>query len=158
VRKAVGSMVLVALAIYLFTKGALVMRPRETTAALWALIAALMHACCGSSSTNDGTAFEERREGDLVSECDGHERGEGDVDPGVLDHAQVLGVKPRQFSGLLLGQFTLFSKLPKTKTEAFLSGSDRLLQGGTKPHLRRAMISCETLPNRHNTGLRHRKT
>ncbi len=51
-RKAVGSMVLLGLVIYLFVKGALVMRPKETVAALSALLAALAQACSGSPSTS----------------------------------------------------------------------------------------------------------
>lgn len=49
-RKAIGSTVLLSLVLYLFAKGALVMRPRETVAALSALIAALVQACSGQGA------------------------------------------------------------------------------------------------------------
>lgn len=47
--KFVGRCTILGLIIYLFVKGALVLRPRETVAALSALIAALASACCGGS-------------------------------------------------------------------------------------------------------------
>lgn len=47
--KFVGRCTILGLIIYLFVKGALVLRPRETVAALSALIAALANACCGAS-------------------------------------------------------------------------------------------------------------
>jgi hypothetical protein len=129
-------MVLLGLAIYLFARGALVMRPRETVAALSTLIAALVHSCCGADpSANDRAALEERREGDLVGDCQGSQRGERDVDPAVFDHAQVLGVKPGEFGGSLLGQVPLFSKLSKSKPQAALSTFDWLLEGRTQPDL-----------------------
>lgn len=106
VTKTVGRCTLSALIVYLFVKGALVLRPAQTAAAMSALITALIRACGAStsptSSPEDGAALEERQQGDLVSHGQGYERREGNVDPGVLDDAQVLGVKARQFGGLLL--------------------------------------------------------
>lgn len=48
ITKSVGRCTLFALVVYLFVRGALVLRPAQTAAALSALIAALMHACCGT--------------------------------------------------------------------------------------------------------------
>jgi hypothetical protein len=154
-RKAIGSTVLVSFVIYLFAKGALVMRPRETVVALSALIAALAQACSGqasddrheqlasksnlsvstSRSPQDRASFEERGQRDPVGHGQGHERREGHVDPTVLDHAQVLGVKPGQLGGLFLGQLALFTELPKPKAETALGSLDWLPQSGTRPHL-----------------------
>lgn len=47
--KFVGRCTILGLIIYLFVKGALVLRPKEIVAALSALIAALVNACCGST-------------------------------------------------------------------------------------------------------------
>lgn len=49
--KFVGRCTILGLIVYLFVKGALVLRPKETVAALSALIAALVNACCGTSGT-----------------------------------------------------------------------------------------------------------
>lgn len=48
--KFVGRCTILGLIIYLFVKGALILRPRETVAALSALIAAQASACCGGTS------------------------------------------------------------------------------------------------------------
>lgn len=50
ISKFVGRCTLLGLVVFLFVKGALVLRPRETVAALSALIAALVQACCGATS------------------------------------------------------------------------------------------------------------
>lgn len=52
VSKFVGRCTILGLIIYLFVKGALVLRPRETVAALSALIAALANARCGGSTAD----------------------------------------------------------------------------------------------------------
>ena len=139
ISKAVGRLVLVGLVIFLFIKGALVLRPKETMAALSALIAALVHACCGpstnSSSAQNGAALEERREGELVRHRQGDQRGEGDVHPSVLDHAEVLRMQAGQFGGFFLRQLALFPELPKSESETLLSGSYRLLEGRAKSDL-----------------------
>lgn len=49
--KCVGRCTILGLIIYLFVKGGLVLRPRETVAALSALIAALASACSGGRSS-----------------------------------------------------------------------------------------------------------
>jgi len=136
VSKFVGRSVLVAFVLYLFVKGALVLRPKDTTAALTALIAALVHACSpGAPSADDRAAIEESRKGDLVGECQSHQRGEGDVDRPVFDDAQVLGVKPGEFGGSFLGQVPLFTNLPQTKPEPSLGAFDGLLKTRAKPDL-----------------------
>lgn len=58
--KFVGRCTLLGLIIYLFVKGALVLRPRETVAALSALIAALANACCGGSQHADPPSIDVR--------------------------------------------------------------------------------------------------
>jgi len=170
--RGLGRMVFWGVVVFLFVKRALVLRPRETIAALSALISALVNACCGIDSTravehhdesaafsvitsaNYGRPFEERGERDLVGDRQCRERREGDVDPAILDHAQVLGVKPGKFSGILLGQLPLFAELSKPQTETALCTFDWLLKGRAQPDLRRSMISRETLASSHSTGLR----
>ncbi len=172
ISRTVGHCTIFGLVVYLFIKGALVMRPRETIAALSALIAALVNGCCGSDSTRagkdhearasvvvitsaeHGSPLEERRQRDLVGNRQCRERREGDVDPAILDHAQVLGVQTGKFGGALLGQPTLFTKLPKPQAETALGTLDGLLEGRTKPDFRRSMISRETLASSHTMGLR----
>lgn len=138
-RRAIGSAVVLGFVIYLFVKGALVMRPRETISALSALLAALVHACSGSTSTapslQDRAPLEESRERDLVRDRQGDEGGEGHVDPGVLDHAEVLGVQSGQLGGILLGQLPFLPELPKPKAETALGCFYGLLEGGSKAHL-----------------------
>jgi hypothetical protein len=137
ISKSVGRLVLLGVVGYLFAKGALVLRPRETVAALSALIGAMVHACSGAASASpDGrAALEERRQGELEGECQRHQRGEGDVDAAVLDDAQVLCVQSGEFGGLLLGQSALLTKLSKSQAETALGTFDRLPQGRAKPNL-----------------------
>lgn len=51
ISKSVGRCTLFALVVYLFVKGALIVVPRNMVAAVSALVAALVHACCGSVAT-----------------------------------------------------------------------------------------------------------
>lgn len=51
ISKFVGRCTILGLIIYLFVKGALVLRPKETVAALSALIAAFANTCCGGSGS-----------------------------------------------------------------------------------------------------------
>lgn len=144
--KCVGRCTLLGLVVFLFVKGALVLRPRETVAALSALIAALVQACCGASSASEPSsqnraAVEERRERDLVGDRQSGERGECDVHRSVLDDAEVLGVKPGDLGGLLLGQLPLLAELPKTKPKATLGALDGRDERRTKLHLGTPMIS-----------------
>ncbi len=88
-----------------------------------------------TTSTDRRAAFEERREGDLVRDRQGHEGRERHVDSGVFDHAQVLGVKPGEFGGSLLRQLTLLTDLPKLQAKTPLRTFDGLLQGRPQPHL-----------------------
>lgn len=46
--KAAGRRTLFALVVYLFVKGALIVVPRNMVAAISALVAALVHVCCGA--------------------------------------------------------------------------------------------------------------
>lgn len=48
ISKSVGRCTLFALVVYLFVKGALIVVPGKMVAAVSALVAALVHACCGS--------------------------------------------------------------------------------------------------------------
>jgi hypothetical protein len=149
---------MMGLVIYLFVKGALVMRPRETVTALTTLIAALVQSCCGSapttSSPRDGASLEERRQGDLVRDGQRDERGERHVDAAVLDDAQVLGVKPGQFGGLLLRQSSLFAKLSKPQPKPALRPLDRFLKGRPESDLGGTVLARETFERRHVMGLR----
>lgn len=52
ISKSVGRCTLLALVVYLFVKGALIVVPRKMVAAVSTLVAALVHACCGT----DGSA------------------------------------------------------------------------------------------------------
>lgn len=136
ISKFVGRSVLVSFVVYLFVKGALVLRPKETVAAITTLVTALVHACAGGEpSPNHGAVLEERRERDLVGECQGNQRREGDVDAPVLDHAQVLGVKPGEFGGCFLGQIPLLPKAPELQSESALGTLDGLLETRAKPDL-----------------------
>lgn len=143
--KFVGRCTILGLVVFLFVKGALVVRPKQTIAALSALIAALVQACCGSvpsdPSSQNGAALEERRERDLVGDRQGGERGEGDVHRAVFDDAQVLGVEPGDLGGLLLGQLPLLAELPKAKSKASLGALDGRDECRTELHLGTPMIS-----------------
>lgn len=138
-RKSIGTLVLVSLVVYLFATGAVVMRPKEMVTALSALIAGIVNAGCGAhkttASSQDWAALEERRQGDLVSNRESHEGRERHVDPGVLDHAEVLGVQAGQFGGSFLGQLSLFPEVPKAQAESTLGRLDRLPQPRAKPGL-----------------------
>ena len=140
-RKKVGGLVLTVLVIYLFIRGALVMRPKEMVGALSTLIAFLVNACSGlpqgdtsPASPQHRTALEERRERDPVGNCQGHEGRESNVDPGVLDHAQVLGVEPGKFCGLLLSKLSFFPNLAEPQAETLCGPFDRLPEGRPQPH------------------------
>lgn len=98
--------------------------------------------------------LEERRHRDLEGDRQCRQRREGDVDPTVLDDAQVLGVETGKFGCALLGQSALFTKLSKSQAETALGTFNRLLEGRAKPDLRRTMISRETLASSHSMGLR----
>lgn len=144
--KFVGRCTLLGLVVFLFVKGALVLRPKETIAALSALIAALVHACCGASSAPEPSAqnraaLEERRERDLVGDRQSGEGREGDVHRTVFDDAQVLGVEPGDLGSLFLGQFSLLAELPKTKPKATLGAFDGRDERRAKLHLRTPMIA-----------------
>ena len=52
ITKSVGRCTLFALVVYLFVKGALIVVPRTMVGAVSGLVAALVHACCGT----DGSA------------------------------------------------------------------------------------------------------
>jgi hypothetical protein len=139
--KPIGRLVGVALVVYLFMKGALVLRPRETTAALSALIAALLHACCGAGSASpDGrAALEERGQRDFVGVGQSHQAGEGDVGLAALDDAQVLRVDAGSFGCLLLGQPLGVADLTKPQAQPLPSPVDGPLDRGLAPDLRRSV-------------------
>ena len=139
--KPIGRLVAVALVVYLFAKGALLLRPRETTAALSALIAALLHACCGAGSASpDGrAALEERGQRDFVGVGESHQGGEAHALGGGargLDHAQVLRMDARPLGGFLLGQPLLLPDLLETQAQALPSPLDGALDGRARPDLR----------------------
>jgi hypothetical protein len=152
--KAIGSMVLLGIVIYLFVRGALVMRQRETVTALSGLIAALAQACCGSapatSLPGDSTPLEERRERDLVRDRQRDERREGHVHAAVLDDAQVLGVKAGDLRRLLLGKAAFVAKPSEPQPEPPLRPLDRLLKGRAESDLRGPMLAGKTFARRHS--------
>lgn len=51
--KFVGRCTILGLIVYLFVKGALILRPKDTVAALSALIAALANSCCGGGGHSE---------------------------------------------------------------------------------------------------------
>ena len=157
ITKSVGRLTLWALVIYLFVKGALAIVPRQLVAALSVLIAALVHACCGSDGAVDrdhatvepaavtsaysGGVLEEDGERDLVRVRQGHERPEGGVGLAALDHAEVLGVDGGTFSRLLLRQPLLLPDGAKTEAETLPSALDGPLDSGARPDLGGAVRS-----------------
>lgn len=147
--KFVGRCTLLGLVVFLFVKGALVLRPKETIAALSALIAALLHACCGASSapepsSQNRAALEERRERDLVRHRERDERSERRVRLARLQDADVLRVQSCDLGSLFLRQLTLLSELPKSKSKPALRSLEGRRQHGASPDLGPPMLSDTT--------------
>jgi hypothetical protein len=134
ITKAVGRLVVWGLIVYLFAKGALVLRPRETAAAMCAIVGALAHSHCvvedamappadvrppatpsPTTSADRGGVLEKRRERHFVGEGQGDQCPKRGVTATPFDDPKMLGVNSRPFGGLLLGQTFLIADGAKPK-------------------------------------------
>lgn len=153
ITRSVGRLVIGVGIIYLFAKGALVLRPRETAGVVCDVVASIAHAHCSISgvesfvdsrspaprstvaSSDRGGAVEQGGEGDLVRERQCHQRPEGGVSSAALDHPQVLGVDGGSLRRLLLRQSLLLADGTQSESQTLPGAFDRPLDGGARPDL-----------------------
>lgn len=143
-RKSIGTLFIAGLVVYLVSRGAVVVRPRETGEAIGVLVEALLRACSSAparSSLDHGRSLEEGRKRDLVGVGERHQGAEGGVRLPALDHPQVLGMQGSPLRCSFLCEPSFFPELSEAQAEGLAGLGDGSLDRRSRPDLRRSVAS-----------------